>query len=757
MGSTIGMIRLTSNKNTLIGSAVRLVQAARQSVRERLRRLPKSLQNHHLQPLVVMTTARPVTIAALQEKIHQLSHGAIIEDLGFLLHTLSAEADWQQEASNLYVASVRALCTADLTTGLEFSSQWLHRYPDPRAIRSLVTYHERAGNVARALGLLELLEPGEWVEKTRTRLVHPVLDTSKPSLGQQYLLHEGYKCLLEDPEPTVLLYGDTDLNEVDDSSLWLASVAEALSVAGVDVHFLLKANIAHAPVLEPLRARPGLKLIEPQILGQPLLTPTHALDAIEALDGIVGGYRAIIVHGMDACALAANRKSLWNRVWAYLPDLNRPDDHPETGDLAVGEDLRDAFHDFRYIFERFLVQRPQVADALESELGVSAAQTMLLPPMAPHTASGLGVTPKGDKPRTIDHVGTTVLAPALALGPGKERKRIVLAGHDLKFIAELESHLKQLGHMVKRDPWNWGSPRNRQRTDYLCAWADIVFCEWALANSVWYSQNLDPQKRLVIRLHSQEVRSRARDFPSRLALNNVDAVVFVSDEIKAMAIKELHWSTERLVTIPNFVNTDIFERPKSPRARYRIGMVGIVPQMKRFDRALDLIALLRAKDPRFELVIKGVLPRDLPWLAARKAEMAYFDAQLARLENDPILADGVRFDEFSPRLSDWYRDIGFVLSPSEFESFHYTVAEGAASGAMPIVWPWAGAEQLYPGEWVIDGIQGAKERILTLAGASDPEWSRWGRDARREIRSRYGMAEVHERLAAVVLGSRADL
>ncbi|HEY8142579.1 MAG TPA: hypothetical protein VIG06_07910, partial [Kofleriaceae bacterium] len=278
-------------------------------------------------------------------------------------------------------------------------------------------------------------------------------------------------------------------------------------------------------------------------------------------------------------------------------------------------------------------------------------------------------------------------------------------------------------------------------------------CEWALANAVWYSQHLPAGKRLVVRLHNQEVRQRGRVFPPSIAYDRVDAMVFVSDESRRRAVASFGWSEDRMVTVPNFVNVDVMARPKREAAGRTAAIIGIIPRLKRLDRALDLIAAVREKDPAFRLLVKGHLPADLPWLASRPDELPYFDQQLGRIESDPLLAAGVTLDPFEPRLAAFYQDVGYVLSPSDFESFHYSVAEGAASGAIPIVWPWEGADAHYPKDWIVAGDAEAKERLLSLAAMSDAERARLGAGCREVIRERYGLPVILERLTDVVLGS----
>ena len=95
----------------------------------------------------------------------------------------------------------------------------------------------------------------------------------------------------------------------------------------------------------------------------------------------------------------------------------------------------------------------------------------------------------------------------------------------------------------------------------------------------------------------------------------------------------------------------------------------------------------------------------------RASEMIHYEEQFRRMENNPILKSAVTWDEYSISLSSWYRKIGFVLSPSDFESFHYSIADGVASGATPVVWPWDGAKEIYTDDWVVANTDEAYDKI----------------------------------------------
>ena len=62
-----------------------------------------------------------------------------------------------------------------------------------------------------------------------------------------------------------------------------------------------------------------------------------------------------------------------------------------------------------------------------------------------------------------------------------------------------------------------------------------------------------------MRIHSQEVRERARPITESIDLEGCE-IVFVSEHIRNLAKQMFAWGDEKMVTIPNFVDVDRFER-----------------------------------------------------------------------------------------------------------------------------------------------------------------------------------------------------
>ncbi|MDR7233172.1 glycosyltransferase [Agrococcus sp. BE272] len=322
--------------------------------------------------------------------------------------------------------------------------------------------------------------------------------------------------------------------------------------------------------------------------------------------------------------------------------------------------------------------------------------------------------------------------------------RLLVAGHDLKFIEPAFDALRARGFIVDVDRWDSHVGHDEARSRDALERADVVLAEWALGNAVWFAQHRRTSQRLVVRTHMQELR---RPYLAQAATAGVDQMVFVSEVVRRSAILSHGVMPQQSVVIPNFVRTDVLRLPKREDAARRIGFVGIVPQMKRLDRALDVLEGVLDEDSSYSLVVRGRMPDEYPWMQQRPEELRYYEEQLARADAIAERIPGaVVFEGHGDDMADWYRGIGTVLSTSDFESFHYTVADGAASGAHPVVLAWGGSDLLYPDEWLHASVAEASSAVLAPWDEDD------GRRASERIERDYGMESVIDRLAVVLRG-----
>ncbi|GAA3693219.1 hypothetical protein GCM10022377_02240 [Zhihengliuella alba] len=326
-------------------------------------------------------------------------------------------------------------------------------------------------------------------------------------------------------------------------------------------------------------------------------------------------------------------------------------------------------------------------------------------------------------------------------------RTIIVAGHDLKFARALMERLASSGHTVLVDEWQDHAKHDPEQSKRLLAQADVIFCEWSLGNAEWYARHVRGDQRLIVRFHSQELFTA---YPERTDAKRFDATVYVGRLVRDMAVSRLGYPAGSARIVPNAVEPELYNQEKTGDARFNLGLVGIVPQQKHLDRALDVLRQLRLTDQRYQLFIKGKTPEDYPWMAKREDEMAYYNAQYARITDDPLLAGAVHFDGHGNDMVEWYRKIGVVLSVSDFESFHLTLADGGASGALPVSLAWPGSEYIYPGEWLHLTVGSMAERILGVTGDA-AAYREATRQARQYCR-RFHADEVLGELERVVLG-----
>lgn len=291
----------------------------------------------------------------------------------------------------------------------------------------------------------------------------------------------------------------------------------------------------------------------------------------------------------------------------------------------------------------------------------------------------------------------------------RPKKTVLIAGHDLKFIKPFYPYFSRAGYRLLLDFWTGHNQHNEEASKRLVTQADTVFCEWMLGNAIWYANNKQPGQKLIGRLHAQELRSALFD---KLPFDRFEKVIFVGPHMLRQAQARNKALAKNGVVIYNGVDVEALQSvPRKQTNGKVLGFVGIVPQSKRLDLALDILRELRKDDDGYTLRIKGKRPEDFPWMANRPEELAWYQAQYRRLEDDPLLKGAVFFDAHGNDMPEWYAGIDYVLSTSDNESFHFTVADGAAAGCIPIVLPWEGADELYPENWLCLDVKNAVHKI----------------------------------------------
>jgi glycosyltransferase involved in cell wall biosynthesis len=327
-------------------------------------------------------------------------------------------------------------------------------------------------------------------------------------------------------------------------------------------------------------------------------------------------------------------------------------------------------------------------------------------------------------------VGPGAGAAAAGEAPASPPLRVVIAGHDLKFFTPLIAYFKlQPGLEIRVDQWASLGEHDEAVSKELAEWADVVICEWCGPNAVWYSRHKRRDTRLIVHLHRFELYSH---YPGQVKIGNVDQVICVSEHYAQLTREHTGWPAAKVASVPNFVDVFQLDRAKLDGAQYHLGIIGIVPSRKRLDLALDVLEELRRDDDRYLLYVKSRMPWEHWWVWQLPAEREHYSAVLRRVQRSPLLRDAVVFDDAGPDVAAWLRRVGFVLSTSDDESFHVAPAEGMASGAVPVIRHWPGAETIYDPRWIRETPAEMAAFIASLASPDD--WRAAGRLAHEQAR-----------------------
>ena len=297
------------------------------------------------------------------------------------------------------------------------------------------------------------------------------------------------------------------------------------------------------------------------------------------------------------------------------------------------------------------------------------------------------------------------------------KRRLLIAGYDLKFILPVVSYLQDK-YEIKIDEWTGHNSHNEKQSKDCLAWADIIWCEWLLGNAVYYAKHKANYQFLVIRAHRFEL---TREFGRQIDYSKVNTVFAVSYYFFELFAKQFNIPRSKMKLLSNYVDTKIYAEQQNSGSVFDLAMVGILPSRKGYRRALELLKELVDINPQYVLHICGQLPNEVPWIANDKNEKAYYD-DCQQFINDNNLASNVVFEGFKPRET-LYQNIGIVLSLSDSdgipESCHLAPAEGACAGAVGLLLNWPGVEFVYPEDVVYSDMQEIREIIVKMSEQSD--------------------------------------
>jgi glycosyltransferase involved in cell wall biosynthesis len=286
------------------------------------------------------------------------------------------------------------------------------------------------------------------------------------------------------------------------------------------------------------------------------------------------------------------------------------------------------------------------------------------------------------------------------------KKRLLIAGHDLKFIFPVIKYLED-EYAVKIDKWEGHVEHDEEKSTELLNWADFIICEWLLGNSVWYSNRKLHYQKIIIRAHRSEITV---DYGDEVNFGNVDSVLTVNYYFLELFSKRFKIPREKMKLLSNFVECNIYSGEKVGDYKHNIAMVGYLPKEKGLLKALKILKMLKEHDNKFKLYLFGKSYKELDWVWNDVSNRSYFlkCEDYIKINN---LKDSVIFKGWIDR-SEMFHDIGYVVSLSEVESFHLAPAEGFCDNTLGLLIDWPGVEYIYPEEIIFNSIEEIKDKIL---------------------------------------------
>ncbi len=255
-------------------------------------------------------------------------------------------------------------------------------------------------------------------------------------------------------------------------------------------------------------------------------------------------------------------------------------------------------------------------------------------------------------------------------------------GLKIAFFAAFQTFLDPIIADLKKDNEIklFTSGTDRQMRDLL-EWCDLAWFEWC--DSLLIAATKMPKRcKIICRLHSYEAFT---EMPQQVDWSKVDHLILVNRSVQEVLARSVRIPTPTTI-IHNGVDTGKFSIPENKTYGKRICSVGYINYKKNPALLLYCFKAIHDYDPSYRFHIAG---------AHQDPRIQIYFEHLIPILNIPVVFDGWVED-----MPGYLRDKDYVISTSLFESFHYSIAEGMASGVLPLIHDWPGASYLYPHEYL---------------------------------------------------------
>ena len=285
-------------------------------------------------------------------------------------------------------------------------------------------------------------------------------------------------------------------------------------------------------------------------------------------------------------------------------------------------------------------------------------------------------------------------------------KRVLIVGHDLKFITDIAKTWRSWGvetTLLKSKNHSGSLDITDQELMHLMSEHDILFCEWALGNASKISK-MRGNRPLHIRYHAQELRS---EYVLDVDFNENDKLFFVSNHMNRFE-NRLSADFQRIV-IPNGIESLLLNVERSDP--FGLGLMGITPQSKGLQRAMEFLERMKKSRSTYNLKLKGRLPKEYPWMKRRFEENDWYEQIFNQYQ--PLFANNdVIHESFTPDVGSFVASVHSLLSVSDHESFHIAPLEGAVARSLVHMVQWEGSKEIHQENWIFEDLAKMEKNLI---------------------------------------------
>jgi len=328
--------------------------------------------------------------------------------------------------------------------------------------------------------------------------------------------------------------------------------------------------------------------------------------------------------------------------------------------------------------------------------------------------------------------------------------KIGVATSNDAFLKPLENELNRRGHDILKYR-HTGDPRQDAfQLGQLRALSERAFVDWAqdpLLEVLGGPKDPWAETHLVFcRVHRIEMY--LDDYIQQIPWPKVAGLFFIADHVRERFLAKVPAPPRNVIALPHVgIREDMWwidEAARSWEPPYVIVMAGNIVPKKRVYTAVQMLADLPEE---FHLHIYG-----------QGGQAGYgnpeYHINIGDLIDDLGLGNRVQGRPPVPHeeLCGIFQRAHFVLSASNEEGCHTSVAEGMACGCVPLVGGWRGAGNVYPEEWVWKtprGLYGLCDRWAGMPEDEQRGLTQWARDW---VLPKYDARIIAGQMADVITG-----